>query len=481
MAVSDGETDHRRQGHGPGVQRVRRPHAGRRSPATSPSATPATRPPGRAPGATPSPSTATSAPTPFALGHNGNLANTEELAAEAGMLPGHRHQRQRPRGRADRPRAGAAIPRRARDGRALERALVEVLPTLEGAFSFVLMDEGHVIGVRDPNGFRPLCLGKLDNGWVLASETPALDVVGAHFVRELEPGEMVIIDASGYRSVRPFPEEPVDPKLCLFEFVYFARPDTQPLRPERAPRPGAHGRAARRAGAGRGRPGRWASPSRASPRPRATPARSGIPYGQGLVKNRYIGRTFIAPNQEMRALGVRMKLNPLRDNIAGQAAGRGRRLDRAGHHHPGHGLRCCARPARPRCTCGSSSPPYAGPASTAWTPAARGELLAANLTVERDPRLPRRRHARLPHARPARSTATGAVGAGFCDACLTGEYPVEVPVDADQGRARDRGRAPRAVPAVDDAAVRHEPLLPADDAERCRSTDAGPPRGAEPR
>src|SRR3546814_3112628 len=89
------------------------------------------------------------------------------------------------------------------------------------------MDESRVIGVRDPNGFRPLCLGKLEHGWVLASESPALDIVGAHFVRELDPGEMVVIDATGPRSVRPFPSERVDPKLCLFEFVYFARPDTR--------------------------------------------------------------------------------------------------------------------------------------------------------------------------------------------------------------------------------------------------------------
>src|SRR4029079_7828917 len=109
----------------------------------------------------------------------------------------------------------------------LERALVEVLPALEGAFSFVLLDEGHLIGVRDPNGFRPLCLGKLDGGWVLASETPALDIVGAHFVREIDPGEMVIIDANGVRSLNPFGDQAGSPALCLFEFVYFARPDSR--------------------------------------------------------------------------------------------------------------------------------------------------------------------------------------------------------------------------------------------------------------
>ena len=191
----------------------------------------------------------------FALGHNGNLTNTEALAEEDGMLPGtvtsdtdliaelisnellrlpEESQRRA------RPRAGH---------------WPASCPGWKGAFSLVLMDEGRVIGVRDPNGFRPLCLGKLDHGWVLASESPALDIVGAHFVRELDPGEMVVIDATGPRSLRPFPDERVDPRLCLFEFVYFARPDTPPLRPERPPGARPHRRAARRAGPGRGRHG----------------------------------------------------------------------------------------------------------------------------------------------------------------------------------------------------------------------------------
>src|SRR5687767_2281109 len=164
----------------------------------------------------------------FALAHNGNLTNTEKLAAEAGMLPGTvtsdtdlvaelvatellRMPEEDPPG---------ARP-------ALERALTAVLPALEGAFSLVLMDEARVVGVRDPNGFRPLCLGRLGDGWVLASESPALDVVGAHFVRELDPGEMVVIDGDGPRSFRPFTDEAIEPKLCLFEFVYFARPDAR--------------------------------------------------------------------------------------------------------------------------------------------------------------------------------------------------------------------------------------------------------------
>src|SRR5579872_157135 len=144
----------------------------------------------------------------FALGHNGNLTNTAELAEKAGMFPGvvasdsdfvaellAAQFPPRPDGDADGPRPEGA----------LESALKTVLPLLEGAFSFVVLDATHVMGVRDAHGFRPLCLGRLGpadqpEGWVLASETPALDIVGATFVRELEPGELVIIDDSGVRS-----------------------------------------------------------------------------------------------------------------------------------------------------------------------------------------------------------------------------------------------------------------------------------------
>ncbi|MGN6693273.1 MAG: amidophosphoribosyltransferase, partial [Aquihabitans sp.] len=171
-------------------------------------------------------------PAQFALGHNGNLVNTGELADEAGMLPGTVASD------SDLVAELVALElERAEQARqheptlpepTLDAALVEVLPHLQGAFSLVLMDEHRIIGVRDPNGFRPLCLGRLEEGgWVLASESPALDVVGADFVREIEPGEMVTIDAEGVRSARPFPADRLNPKLCVFEFVYFARPDTR--------------------------------------------------------------------------------------------------------------------------------------------------------------------------------------------------------------------------------------------------------------
>jgi amidophosphoribosyltransferase len=365
----------------------------------------------------------------FALGHNGNLTNTEDLAAGAGMLPGTVTS--------DSDLVAELIatelgrhPEASSDGRALERALIEVVPTLKGAFSFVLMDEGHVVGVRDPNGFRPLCLGKLDNGWVLASETPALDVVGAHFVREVDPGEMILIDASGYRSVQLFEPDQIDPKLCLFEFVYFARPDST-----------LYGQSVHRA---RVRMGEQLAeqapvdadlvmgvPESGMPAAEGYARRSGIPYGQGLVKNRYIGRTFIAPNQEMRALGVRLKLNPLRDNIAGK------RLvvldDSIVRGTTSRAMVSMLREAgAAEVHLRVSSPPYRWPCFYGMDTGSPGELIAANLSVEEiRAYLNVDTLAYLTIDRLI--TATGAVGAGFCDACLTGHYPVEVPVTLRKG------------------------------------------------
>jgi amidophosphoribosyltransferase len=358
----------------------------------------------------------------FALGHNGNLVNTEALAAEAGMLPGTVSSDSDLVAEI----LAAEIERddSRSDGRELERALERVLPRLRGAFSFVLGDPSHLVGVRDPHGFRPLCLGRLDNGWVLASESPALDIVGAHFVRELDPGEMLVIDATGVRSVRPFGDE-VEPRLCLFEFVYFARPDSR-----------LYGRSVHQA---RIRMGEALAeqaavdadmvmgvPESGIPAAEGYARASGIPFGQGVVKNRYVGRTFIAPSQEMRALGVRMKLNPLRENIAGKrlvviddSIVRGttqkqlvRMLREAG-----------ATEVHLRIT----SPPVRWPCFYGIDTGDRGELLGAHLTVDEI----REYFAAdsLAYLDLERLTvATGATGAGFCNACFTGDYPVDVPL-----------------------------------------------------
>jgi amidophosphoribosyltransferase len=361
----------------------------------------------------------------FALGHNGNLTNTADLVSRAGVLDGTVTS--------DSDliaelcsdavvRAGEGL---RSDGRDLERALVEVLPLLQGAFSLVLMDDSHIIGVRDPNGFRPLCLGRLDTGWVLASETPALDIVGAHFVRELEPGEMVVIDATGVRSIHPFPPDRISPKLCLFEFVYFARPDSQ-----------LYGQTVHTA---RQRMGELLAeqasveadmvmpvPESGIPAAEGYARRSGIPYGHGLVKNRYIGRTFIAPNQEMRNLGVRMKLNPIKENIAGK------RLvvvdDSIVRGTTTRAMISMLREAgAAEIHLRVSSPPYRWPCYFGMDTGTRAELIAADLTVpEVCEYVGADTLAYLDLDRLI--TATGAPGAGFCTACLTGNYPIDIGV-----------------------------------------------------
>ena len=244
----------------------------------------------------------------LALGHNGNLVNTAELAAQ--LSPG--------RGRAQLTATSdsdlmtellAAHP-----DVSLEQAAIEVLPTLKGAFSLVFMDENTLYAARDPQGVRPLALGRLERGWVVTSETAALDIVGAAFVREIEPGELIAIDEDGLRSQR-FASP--DPKGCLFEYVYLARPDTR-----------ISGRSVHSARVEIGRRLAREHPVDADlvmPTPESgTPAaigyaeESGIPYGVGLVKNAYVGRTFIQPSQTIRQLGIRLKLNPLRDVIRGK-------------------------------------------------------------------------------------------------------------------------------------------------------------------
>lgn len=261
----------------------------------------------------------------LALGHNGNLVNIDRLAASVNGSGG------RPRADGTRPpiqRSGQAtatsdtevitalLAAHQQDGEeTLEDAAARALPSLEGAYCLVFMDEGTLYAARDPNGFHPLVLGELDTeGWVVASETAALDIVGARFVREIEPGELVAIDAEGQRSQRFATPRP---RGCLFEYVYLARPDTSIA---------GRGVHATRVEVGR----RLARehpvdadlvipvPESGTPAAVGYAEASGIPYGQGLVKNSYVGRTFIEPSQTIRQLGIRMKLNPLRDTIQGR-------------------------------------------------------------------------------------------------------------------------------------------------------------------
>ncbi|SDF69679.1 amidophosphoribosyltransferase [Sporolituus thermophilus] len=198
----------------------------------------------------------------------------------------------------------------------IEDKIKESLTRIKGAYCLVIMTEDKLIGVRDPHGFRPLCLGRLGGGWVIASESCALDIVGAELVRDIEPGEMVVISDAGLKSER-FGQK--DRKaLCVFEYIYFARPDSiidgQSVYEARF-----------RMGQQLARESGLAADIVISVPDSGTTAalgfsrETGIPYAEGLIKNRYIGRTFIQPEQKKRDLGVRMKLNAVRHTVQGKS------------------------------------------------------------------------------------------------------------------------------------------------------------------
>jgi amidophosphoribosyltransferase len=375
-----------------------------------------------------------------ALGHNGNLTNTRELldlvekrAAESGQLP---YDGAAPTdGETRRWREGvshvalhsttdteivtallASYP-----DLSLEQAATEVLPRLRGAFSLVFMDEATLYAARDPQGIRPLVLGRLERGWVVASETAALDIVGASLVREIEPGELVAVDEHGLRTQR-FAE--AEPKGCLFEYVYLARPDTR-----------IAGRSVHATRVEVGRRLAEEAPADADlviPVPESgTPAAvgysqgSGIPYGLGLVKNSYVGRTFIQPSQTIRQLGIRLKLNPLREVIAGQ-----RLVVVDDSIVRGNTQRALVRMLREAGAAEVhvriSSPPVKWPCFYGIDFASPGELIANGLSVD-DIRVS------IDADSLAFISLEGLVAASeqpmenLCRACFDGVYPVELP------------------------------------------------------
>jgi amidophosphoribosyltransferase len=250
----------------------------------------------------------------IALAHNGNLVNSVDLARSlqaAGGDPTPEGARLNSSSDTDLVAAHIA---RANKGD-MKEAILSVLPKLSGAYSFTMMNEDRLFGARDPHGFRPLCIGRLDGGgWVLASETCALDLLGARFIRDVEPGEMVTIDANGLSSESVMKPKP---SACVFEHVYFARPDSTLM--------------GQNVYATRYRMGQRLAeeapvnaelvmpvPDSGVPAAQGFAQASGIPYGDGFVKNRYVGRTFIQPTQAMRQQGIRMKLNPVREVIEGR-------------------------------------------------------------------------------------------------------------------------------------------------------------------
>ena len=365
----------------------------------------------------------------LALGHNGNLTNTADLVS-------------RLRQRAD---LSGELPINAglhattdtevisgllasHPDLPLEQAALIELPNLRGAFSLVFMDDESLYAARDPQGIRPLVLGRIERGWVIASETAALDIVGAAFIREVEPGELVVVDAQGLRSHR-FAE--AAPKGCLFEYVYLARPDTSIAgRSVQATRVEIGKRLAQ------SHPveadlvipvpesGRYAAIGYAQA--------SGIPFAEGLVKNAYVGRTFIQPSQTIRQLGIRLKLNPLKEVIAGQ-----RLVVVDDSIVRGNTQRALVRMLR---EAGAkevhvriSSPPVKWPCFYGIDFATRAELIANGLTVDE-----------VCTSIGADSLAyvsleelveaTTIPASRLCRACFDGEYPVPLPEEDQLGK-----------------------------------------------
>ena len=361
-----------------------------------------------------------------ALGHNGNLTNTNELRDLVEELYGPSARGELARGNTTDTALITALLAGSPD-RTLEATALEVLPRLRGAFSLVFMDEHAIYAARDPHGVRPLVIGRLERGWVVASETAALDIVGASFVREVEPGEFVAIDDDGLRTQR-FAE--ATPTGCVFEYVYLARPDTT-----------IAGRGVHEARVEMGRRLAAEFPVEADlviPTPESgTPAAigyaeaSGIPYGQGLVKNAYVGRTFIQPSQTIRQLGIRLKLNPLREVI------RGKRLvvvdDSIVRGNTQRALvRMLREAGAAEVHVRISSPPVRWPCFYGIDFASRAELIANGLGVEEV------------------CSSIGADSLGYisvqamiestrqpaerlCTACFTGVYPLPLPDTARLG------------------------------------------------
>ncbi|KHL05369.1 amidophosphoribosyltransferase [Sinomonas humi] len=355
-----------------------------------------------------------------ALAHNGNLTNTAELRDMIEELTGGHLTGEMKQGNTSDTALVTAL-LAGEKGQTLEETAMALLPKIRGGFCFVFMDEGTLYAARDTYGIRPLCLGRLERGWVVASEQSALATVGASFIREIEPGEFIAIDEKGVRSQHFGKPTPAG---CVFEYVYLARPDAS-----------IAGRSVYESRVEMGRQLARENTHEADiviPVPESgTPAavgyaeESGIPFAHGFVKNSYVGRTFIQPSQTLRQLGIRLKLNALESVI------RGKRVVVVDDSIVrGNTQRAIVRMLR---EAGAkevhvkiSSPPVKWPCFYGIDFASRAELIANGATVEE-----------ISQAIGADSlgyisedgmiTATQQPRERLCTACFTGTYPIELP------------------------------------------------------
>jgi amidophosphoribosyltransferase len=347
-----------------------------------------------------------------ALGHNGNLVNAEELRAEL-LADGVRLG-----SGSDSELIAALI---GRDPAPLPEAVANAMARLEGAYSIAALAEETLVAFRDPNGFRPLTLGRLGEDWVVASETCALDLVGAEVVRDVRPGEVVWVDADGLHSAQGVPAG--TSALCIFEHVYFARPDSRVAGVE------VHGARVRMGE----RLAREAPvdadlvipiPDSGTPAAIGFSKASGIPFDEGLIKNRYVARTFIQPDQAMREQGIRLKFNPL-DEVAGRrlvvvddSIVRGNTMRQL--------VQMLLDAGAAEVHVRISSPPVVSPCFYGIDMADEEELAAAHRSVEEMRELIGATSLHYLSVEGMQE-ATGLPEDSVCRACFTREYPTRVP------------------------------------------------------
>jgi amidophosphoribosyltransferase len=355
-----------------------------------------------------------------ALGHNGNLTNTAELLEILRANYPDQSDNEITGGNTTDTAVLTALLAGNPDN-SLENTALELLPKVKGAFSLVFMDEQTLYAARDPQGVRPLVLGRLERGWVVASETAALDIVGASFVREVEPGELIAIDENGLRT-KQFAT--IKRAGCVFEYVYLARPDTS-----------INGRNVYDARVEMGRTLAKEYPVEADlviPTPESgTPAaigfsqESGIPFGHGLVKNAYVGRTFIEPSQTIRQLGIRLKLNPLKEVI------KGKRIvvvdDSIVRGNTQRALVQMLREAGAKeIHVRISSPPITWPCFYGVDFATRAELIATGLAPD-EVRMSIGADSLGYLSKEGMINSSEQKESELCTACFTGTYPIELP------------------------------------------------------
>ncbi len=349
----------------------------------------------------------------IALGHNGNLVNAGELRAEL-AAEGRRLQSS-----SDSELIAALI---GDDERPLEDAVAAAMSRLEGAYSITALAEGKLLAFRDPHGFRPLVVGLIGEDYVIASETCALDLLGATFEREVEPGELVVVDAGGLHSFQARAQAG-DGALCIFEFFYLARPDT---RLDGVEVHSARVRMGERLAAEAPVAADLVLPVPDSGTPAAIgfSRASGIPFSEGLIKNRYVGRTFIQPDQELRELGIRLKFNPLDEVAARRVVVVDDSIVRGNTTKQLVAMLFDAGALEVHVRV--SSPPVIGPCFYGIDLAAEDELIAASRTVEEV-----REHIGATSlaylSLEGLTEATRRSASSLCRGCLTRRYPSRIP------------------------------------------------------